>query len=185
VARECGVRKFYLTSMPKTTVEVGRWDQRGPTSSTDPQSALKGLEALAWLLDNSIRIPGTRFRIGVDSLIGVVPVIGDAIGALLSTYILVMSAKMGVPRVTLLRMGFNITLEAVVGVVPLVGDLFDFAWKANRRNVVLLRAHVENPSQARRGDWLFAGLFLLFVLAVLGLLGWAGFSLGRWIIPGN
>ncbi|MDB5047399.1 MAG: hypothetical protein JWO30_470 [Fibrobacteres bacterium] len=168
--------------MEKPTVEVGRWDQRDPGRRAAPQSALDGLEALAWLLDSSIPVPGTGFRVGLDSLIGLIPVIGDAIGAILSTYILVMSARMGVPRVTLLRMGFNITLEAVVGVVPLAGDLFDFAWKANRRNVALLRAHAENPSQARRGDWLFAGLFMFLVLAVLCGLGWAGYSLGRWLL---
>ncbi|HKP97812.1 MAG TPA: DUF4112 domain-containing protein [Fibrobacteria bacterium] len=171
--------------MPKPAVEVGRWDERGPGgpgSRTAPQTPLANLEALAWLLDSSIQVPGTNFRIGLDSIVGMVPVIGDVIGAALSTYILAMSARMGVPRVTLLRMGFNITLEAVVGLVPFAGDLFDFAWKANRRNVALLRAHVEDPTGARRGDWVFASLFLLLVIAVLALLGWAGFSLGRWAL---
>jgi hypothetical protein len=76
-------------------------------------------------------------------------------------------------------MGFNVALEGVVGLIPLAGDVFDMAWKANRRNVDLLRAHLENPSRARKGDWLFATLLLLGVVALLGLLGWAGFALGR------
>src|SRR5690606_36952987 len=126
-----------------------------------------------------IPIPGMRFRIGLESVIGLVPVLGDPIGALLSTYILVVSAKMGAPRVTLLRMGFNIAPEAVVGLVPLLGDLFDFAWKANRCNVQLLRAHLENPTQPRRADWFFPILFILGVIALLFLFGWAAFSMGQ------
>jgi uncharacterized protein DUF4112 len=101
------------------------------------------------------------------------------IGAALSTYILFMAARQGVPRVTLLRMGFNVTLEAVVGLIPFVGDVFDFAWKANRRNVELLRAHIQDPDRARNGDAVFAAGFLLIAVAVLGLLAWGGFLLGR------
>jgi hypothetical protein len=165
--------------MSKPKVEVGKWeDRQGHTASGHgPKTAYDKLDALAWLLDSSVQIPGTRWKVGLDAFIGMIPVLGDAIGAALSTYIMVMAAKMGIPRVTLLRMGFNVTLEAVVGLVPFVGDLFDFAWKANRRNVDLLRAHLENPSQARKGDWLFATIFILFSLAVLGLLGWGAFSI--------
>lgn len=171
--------------MAKPAVEVGRWDERGPgraRSDRSRQTTLNGLEALAWLLDSSIPVPGTAFRIGLESLIGLVPVIGDAIGAALSSYILIMAARMGVPRITLLRMGFNIGVEAVVGVVPIAGDLFDFAWKANRRNVELLRAHVEHSDKARRGDWAFATLFVLLVMAVVALLGWAGYAAARWLL---
>lgn len=166
--------------MTKPKVEVGKWEDRQSRSASGagPKTAFSKLDALAWLLDNSVQIPGTRWRVGLDAFIGMIPVLGDVIGAALSTYIMIMAAKMGVPRVTLLRMGFNVTLEAVVGVVPFVGDLFDMAWKANRRNVDLLRAHLENPSQARKGDWFFATIFILFSMAVLGLLGWGAYSIG-------
>jgi hypothetical protein len=165
--------------MRKPTVEIGTWGEKERRGPAAPDPALKNLEALSWLLDSSIPIPGMRIRIGVESLLGLIPVLGDALGALLSTYILVVSAKLGAPRVTLLRMGFNVTLEAAVGLIPFLGDLFDFAWKANQRNVDLLRAHLENPSQARRGDWFFAALFILGVIAMLFLFGWAAFSLGQ------
>lgn len=184
------VRIRYLIPMTKPKIEVGRWDDRDPYKEQDPRGAsipvtpLSHLEALAWILDSSILVPGLPFRIGVESLLGLIPVIGDAIGALLSTYILVMAARMGVPRVTLLRMGYNITLEAVVGVVPLVGDLFDFAWKANRRNVELLRTHMEDPRRAHREDWLFAALFVLGVAGALFLLGWGGYALGKGLLNG-
>lgn len=175
----------------KPKVEVGRWQDRekpglpphpGPGARGAAGSPLGQLEILAWLLDSSIAIPGTAFRVGLDSLIGLVPVIGDIFGMALSSYILFMAAKLGVPRVTLMRMGFNVALEGVVGLVPLAGDVFDMAWKANLRNVELLRAHLENPSRARKGDWLFAAVLLLGVAVLLGLLGWAGFAIGRAIV---
>jgi hypothetical protein len=176
----------------KPKVEVGRWQDREQRTGADPRfdprakgdagTPLGQLEILAWALDSSIAIPGTAFRVGLDSLIGLVPVIGDVIGMALSSYILFMAAKLGVPRVTLLRMGFNVALEGVVGLIPLAGDVFDMAWKANRRNVDLLRAHLENPSRARKGDWLFASLLLLGVVALLGLLAWAGFLIGRAVV---
>jgi hypothetical protein len=178
--------------MSKPKVEVGRWDdeERKPSESPSSDSrpspgsniALNNLEALAWLMDSSIPVPGLGVRIGLDSLVGLIPVIGDALGALISSYILFTAAKMGVPRVTLLRMGFNITVDTVVGLVPFLGDLFDFAWKANLKNVALIRAHVEDPGGARRADWLFAALFMLLVAAILFGAGWAAVYMGRAVV---
>lgn len=164
---------------PAPKVEVGRWDEKDRPRPEDAGTPLGQLEALAWILDSSIPVPGTRFRVGLDAVIGLIPVVGDVVGAALSTYILYMAARQGIPRVTLLRMGFNVTLEAVVGLIPFAGDLFDFAWKANRRNVELLRAHIQDPERARKGDAIFAAGFMLIAVAVLGLLAWGGFLLGR------
>lgn len=178
-----GAKSFILISMqeakPGPKVEIGRWDERVRSRPEAVDTPLGQLEALAWILDSSIPVPGTRCRVGLDAVIGLVPVVGDIIGAALSTYILFMASRQGVPRVTLLRMGFNITLEAVVGLIPIAGDLFDFAWKANRRNVELLRAHIQDPARARKGDAIFAAGFMLIAVAVLGLLAWGGFLLGR------
>lgn len=166
-------------------VEVGKWRdgerdrmERKRGAAGDPPE-LQALEGLAWMLDSSIPLPGTRMRIGIDSLLGLIPVVGDLIGMALSSFILIQAARLGVPRVTLLRMGFNVTLEAVVGLVPFAGDAFDMVWKANKRNVDLLRAHVRNPGRARSGDWLFAAGFFLFAIVLAGSLAWAGISLGR------
>jgi hypothetical protein len=150
-----------------------------PDANAGDPPELQALEGLAWLLDSSIPIPGTRMRIGLDALLGLIPVVGDLIGMALSSFILIQAARMGVPRVTLLRMGFNVTLEAVVGLIPFAGDAFDMAWKSNKRNVDLLRAHVRDPGRARRGDWLFASAFILFAIALAGGLAWAGFAIGR------
>jgi hypothetical protein len=92
------------------------------------------------VLDAQWSIPGTRYRVGLDGLVGLIPGVGDAAGALLSTYILYEALRLGAPRRVLLRMAANIALESVVGAFPVVGDLFDVAWQANTKNVALLQA---------------------------------------------
>src|SRR5262245_63541308 len=87
------------------------------------------LARLAWLLDSSIPIPGTRFSIGIDALIGLVPGVGDLVGALLSTYIVYEAWRGGASKHVLLRMMFNVLVEGCVGSVPLFGDGLDAAWK--------------------------------------------------------
>lgn len=100
---------------------------------------LRRLDRLAWVLDSSIPIPLIRTRIGLDGLIGLVPGIGDAVSGMLSIYPVVEAGRLGIPGTTILRMLGNVLVDTLVGTIPLVGDLFDFAYKANRRNVELLR----------------------------------------------
>ena len=138
------------------------------------------LKQLAWLLDSSIRIPGTRFTVGIEALIGLFPFIGDLIGVLLSSYILGEAARLGAPKSVLLRMSGNVALEGVVGMVPLAGDVFDAAYKANQRNVRLLEAWLEEPQRTVRSSRLFgalivagaAGFLLLLVLLAIVLVRW-------------
>lgn len=140
------------------------------------------LERLAWLLDSSIPIPGTRFSIGLDALIGLVPFLGDLVGVLLSSYIVGEAARLGASRSVLARMVFNVAVEGLVGLVPLAGDVFDAAWKANQRNVRLLGAWLEHPARAERSSALFViglGLALLATAAVPVALTYA---LLRWIV---
>jgi uncharacterized protein DUF4112 len=145
------------------------------------QAACRRLNQLAWLLDSSIAIPGTGFTIGLDALIGLVPVLGDAIGVLLSGYIVAECARLGVSKSVLMRMAVNIAVEGLVGALPLVGDLFDAAWKANQKNVRLLNAYVDRPGKTAASS----SLFLLFLAALFALLlaaiGAAGFLILRWI----
>jgi hypothetical protein len=133
------------------------------------------LARLAWLLDASIPVPGTRFRVGLDALIGLVPVLGDLAGVALSGYILAEAARLGASRSVLARMAFNVALEGLVGLVPLAGDVFDAAWKANQRNVRLLARFLERPARTRRSSaalvWGFVALLLAFLVAC-GALGW-------------
>ena len=122
-------------------------------------------------MDEGIRLPGTQFRIGLDPIIGLVPGIGDAAGAILAASILIEAIRRGIPRVTLVRMAANIALDTVGGSVPLLGDLFDAAWKANLRNLALLERHLAEPSSAKRADRLVViGLGGALLVLCVGLL---------------
>ena len=105
----------------------------------------KRLERLAWLLDSAIRLPG-GFRVGLDGIIGLIPGVGDLIGAVLSSYIVWVAAKAKLPFLLLMRMTLNIFIELIIGVVPVFGDAFDFAFKANLRNVRILNNYFQSPS---------------------------------------
>src|SRR4051812_30619790 len=101
------------------------------------------IDALATLLDTAFLIPGTSIRFGLDALIGLVPAIGDLITTAMSLYIVNEARALGAPRLLILRMLANVALDGVVGAVPLVGDAFDVAFRANRRNMALLLAHLD------------------------------------------
>ena len=101
------------------------------------RDALASLERLVSLLDDRFSVGG--FRFGLDGLLGLVPGVGDTVGALASAYVILAARRLGAPRSVLLRMGGNLALDYLVGAIPLLGDLFDFGFKANRRNLDLLR----------------------------------------------
>jgi hypothetical protein len=133
---------------------------------------LRRLRSLAWLLDNSIPLPG-GWRIGLDALIGLVPGIGDAIGAVLSAFIINEARVLGAPRSVLVRMAINVLIETVIGAIPFAGDLFDAAYKANAKNVALLERYQLDPTGSRRSSRAFVFFFslalILFVLAMIAL----------------
>ena len=108
----------------------------------DVQARLKRLRRLAWLVDGAFGLPGTRFRFGLNSVIGLLPVGGDAILGAVSLYIIYEAAQLGVPGPQLARMAANTALEVVGGSVPLLGDLFDVALKANLRNLAIIERHL-------------------------------------------
>jgi hypothetical protein len=127
------------------------WDTYGRSESygsgageyLSRRATLERLERLAQLLDTALVIPGTNFRFGADAIIGLVPGIGDAITTAISAYIVYEARRLGVPRHVLVRMIVNVALDGLVGAVPLVGDVFDTMWRANIRNVRLLRKYLE------------------------------------------
>ncbi|AFL86780.1 hypothetical protein Terro_0435 [Terriglobus roseus DSM 18391] len=98
----------------------------------------RNLDLLSHVLDDFLRIPGTQIRFGLDGIIGLIPGVGDIIGAMASWIIILAAWLRGVPRVTLARMLANVAIETIVGTIPLLGDAFDVAWKANRKNFALL-----------------------------------------------
>jgi hypothetical protein len=124
------------------------------------------LKSLAYLLDESIRLPG-GYRIGWDGIIGLIPGIGDVAGLAVSAYIIAEAARLGAPKSVLLRMSANTAIDTIVGAIPLLGDLFDLAFKANRQNLRLLQSHLEAPQRTRRIS--IGWLVLLGTVALLGL----------------
>jgi Domain of unknown function (DUF4112) len=114
------------------------------TSGRSRAERLARLDALARLLDTALVVPGTNIRLGLDALIGLVPGIGDLITTLSSLYIVHEAHQLGAPRHLIIRMIGNIALDGVVGAVPVVGDALDVVWRSNRRNMALLRQHLEH-----------------------------------------
>lgn len=153
--------------------------QHRPESGTDEAQAPAGnartSARLAWILDECIRVPGTRLRFGFDPLVGLVPYGGEAAASAIGAVILAQAGRKGIPIRTLVRMGGNMLLNAAVGAIPVVGDLFSFWFKSNSRNYRLLDAYLtsEKGEEARGGWWpllLVAGFLALAVLC--NVLAW-------------
>ncbi|MEZ5498700.1 MAG: DUF4112 domain-containing protein [Steroidobacteraceae bacterium] len=105
---------------------------------------------LAQLFDAALRVPGTAWRVGIDPLIGLVPVLGDFAGALLASWGIWVAHRLGVPRRAKLRMAANVLIDALGGSVPLVGDLFDAGYKANLRNLAIIERHLRATGDGAR-----------------------------------
>ena len=101
------------------------------------------LEALAHLLDSAFLIPGTNHRVGIDALLGLIPGIGDLVSTALASYIIWEAKQLGLPRWKIARMIGNLAVDTTIGAIPFAGDLFDVAFRANRRNMKILRDHLE------------------------------------------
>jgi hypothetical protein len=137
-----------------------------PKTSDSKKADLERLRRLAYLLDDAVRLPGGH-RIGFDGFMGLLPGVGDSLGAVISTYIVALGAQLGVPTSYLLRMIFNIGMDMAVGLVPVLGDLFDFAWKANRRNLELIERGLGRASRGRTGERRLIVLIVALVIVLL------------------
>lgn len=126
---------------------------------------------LALIMDEFLRLPGTRFRFGLDPIIGLIPGLGDTASALVSAFSLIYAARCGIPRITLARMALNILINEIVGIIPGVGDAFSFWFKSNVRNRDLLQQHLGTPRSktARKSDWVFVVAVLVVLALVVGL----------------
>jgi len=117
-------------------------------------------------MDELIRLPGTKFRFGLDPLIGLLPGLGDTSSALISAFALIQAARRGIPKIALVRMSLNILINEIVGTIPVIGDAFSFWFKSNARNYEILKAHAETVGTSRRSDW----IFVIGVLVTLGVI---------------
>ena len=114
----------------------------GARGATSPARRLARLRRLAWIMDGAFRLPGSKFRFGLNSLVGLPPVAGDALLGAISLYIVYEGYRLGLSRADVARMVGNVAVETAMGAVPVVGDLFDVAFKANLRNLAIIDEHV-------------------------------------------
>lgn len=144
-----------------------------PVVGTYQPAQVERLRAMSRLLDNAFTIPGTRFRFGLDALIGLVPGLGDAVSAVFSGYLILQASRLGAPKSVVSRMVANVAVDTVVGWVPLLGDLFDVAWKSNVKNMALLEDHLQQPSAAKAGSRrtlvLLGGLLFIFFAGAIAI----------------
>lgn len=146
---------------------------RGERAESERSRALAEVETLAWVLDNSIRVPGTGGRrFGLDALIGLVPVVGDLLSGGIGLFVIWRASRMGLPRIVVARMLANAAIDMIVGSLPLVGDAFDLWFKANTRNLGLVRRHLEHPGASTRHEWLVVGGLVAVLVAIVALVGW-------------
>lgn len=164
--------------MSRTNPRIVTPDRSGILGN-DPDSRTRRVRVLSKLLDNAITIPGTGWKIGFDPIVGLIPGIGDLIGAVMSGYIILEAARAEVPAFTLARMLANVGVDTLLGAVPALGDVFDAAWKSNTRNVALLESHLARatPSEKKRG---VMGAMVLAVLALIVILA-GGLALGIFV----
>jgi len=147
-----------------------------------PPGALARARWIAHVLDDLVRIPGTRRRVGLDPLFGLMPGFGDWLPLLVSLDLVVAAWRAGGGAPVLVRMLGHVAIDALVGMVPLMGDLFDFGWKANRRNLALLeRVLAERARTRRESRWIVGGV----VASAMALIGgglWASWWLVVWVV---
>ena len=145
----------------------------------DLESVRRRLARLAWLLDNSIPIPGLRYRIGIDAILGLIPGLGDVLGVLASTYFVREAARAGAPPSVLARMAVNVAVEAIVGLIPFAGDVFDAVWKANQRNLALFEEYVRDPRRTARSSRIFVAALGAALVGIVVLTAAAAIALVR------
>jgi len=133
------------------------------------EQRLATLRRIAELLDSAFLVPGTNYRIGLDPIIGLIPMIGDLASPLFTIGLLWQAYDLRIPKVVQLRMIFHAAIDALVGAVPFIGDLFDFGWKANQRNLALLERHAYEERHADAGDWLFVVAMTVLLMAIAAL----------------
>ncbi len=140
----------------------------GPTRAERFAAAEQRIGRVTRVLDELVSVPGTPIKVGLDPLIGLIPVAGDALAALVGSWVILEASRFGIPRVVLGRMIVNLVVDLGIGAIPLLGDIYDVAFRSNRRNLDLFRKHALDPDASTRGEQSFlVGLVLLLVGIVL------------------
>ncbi len=141
---------------------------------------LKWIEHMVNLMDNQFRVPGTKFRFGLDPILGFIPVAGDLASFAISASIVMTMARHGASSKLVVLMLLNIGIDALIGSIPILGNIFDFFFKANERNVRLMKAHYEEGKYQGSGKNIAIGV-LLVLIGISILLIWALWELAVWV----
>lgn len=136
--------------MPMSQKQMDQMAKSLPTMSRDPHSVRQRVEALEQLLERSFHIPGTKVPIGLDSIVGLVPVLGDVVTAAMGAYMVWEARNLGMSKWQLMRMAANVGVDTALGAIPLAGDLFDFIWRSNSKNLRIIKKHLDKHHPGTR-----------------------------------
>ena len=136
--------------MPISQEQMDQMAKSLPSMSSDPHSVRQRVEALEQLLERSFHIPGTKVPIGLDSIIGLVPVLGDVVTAAMGAYMVWEARNLGMSKWQLLRMAANVGVDTALGAIPLAGDVFDFIWRSNSKNLRIIKKHLDKHHPGTR-----------------------------------
>ena len=125
------------------------------------------LKRLSERLDETFTVPGTDYKIGIESIIGAIPLVGDLIGGIISTYIMYSGIKMGASPRVITQMAMNIAIDFAIGSIPIVGDLFDFVWKANKKNVKLIEEVSVLNEETNKINYLIIATLIVGLIAIM------------------
>ena len=145
-------------------------DLLGASRAERFRAAERRIGRVTHALDELIAVPGTPVRVGLDPIIGLIPVVGDAVAGVVGAWIVAEAARFGIPRIVVGRMVVNLVVDLAIGAIPLLGDLFDVAFRANSRNLALFRRHALEPDASTRGDQAFFVGVVLLLAGIVWLL---------------
>lgn len=141
---------------------------------------MQDLKRLAELMDSKYEGP-FGFRFGLDGLIGLFPIVGNMITSCVSLYIIIRAAALGCPPIVLLRMGLNVLIDNIFDLVPILGNIFDFMWRANNKNILLLEGYLVNPGRTVGSSrWLILATVLVMI-AMMASLIYGAFYILQWL----
>ena len=139
------------------------------SNNTKDNSPIKWVERVSYLMDESLKIPGTNFRFGLDPILNLIPFVGDISGFAVSGMLVLTMAKKGVSNKVIVLMVLNIVLDFVIGAIPIIGNIFDFTYKANSRNIKLLKEHYSENKHQGSGKNIVAIVLVVLVIVLIAL----------------
>ena len=142
---------------------------------------IRKLDALAKLMDSQFQIPSTKIRFGLDALIGLIPGVGDFAGFIVSGYMILVLASNGASGFVIARISLNILIDVIIGSIPFLGDIFDFAFKANERNMKLVHEHYKEGGH-QGGAWKVVVPVLFFLFLLITGIAWIAYNTIMWLV---